>query len=308
MSNDLPPLNALRAFDATARLLSVSKAADELHVTHGAISRQLRSLEDWLGMALFEKNGRGIKLTNEGERLKIASGTAFDRIRSACADLKQQAGNTPFVLACPGSLLARWFIPRLDRLNRDLPGLRLQLTTGESELDPRNTAVNATLCFATPPWPEDMQVHELGAEYIGPVLSPRYARYDVLARAPASALLDEPLMYPASRPHAWAQWARAQKLAPAALQLGQAFEHLYYLMEAASAGLGVAIAPQQVAADDLAAGRLLAPWGFVKTNAQLSLWIAQGRHDLRADALARWLKHALASQAAHGPALETTAR
>ncbi len=307
MSHDLPPLNALRAFDATARLLSVSKAAEELHVTHGAISRQIRSLEAWLGMALFEKDGRGIKLTDEGARLKTASSTALDGIRTACADLRQRAGNTPFVLACPGSLLARWFIPRLDQLNQDLPDLRLQLTTGENELDPRNTAVNATLCFATPPWPGDMQVHELGAEYIGPVLSPRYARYDALVRAPASALLDEPLMYPASRPHAWDQWAQAQKLAPAALHLGQAFDHLYYLMEAASAGLGVAIAPQQVAADDLAAGRLVAPWGFVKTRAQLTLWIAQGRHDPRADALARWLRQALASQAAHYPAVAMAA-
>src|SRR3990167_1610844 len=121
MARDLPPLNALRAFEAAARLQSISKAALELSVTHGAVSRQIRVLEEDLGLALFSKDGRGLKLTDSGMRLRDASAEAFDRLRSACAELKQQTADAPFVLACPGSLLARWFIPRLDRLNRELP-------------------------------------------------------------------------------------------------------------------------------------------------------------------------------------------
>ncbi len=293
MSQDLPPLNARRAFEAAARLQSVSRAADELHVTHGAVSRQIRQLEAHLGLALFVKQGRGLKLTDEGQRLRDASGDAFARLRGICAELQQGQAGAAFVLACPGSLLARWFIPRLDRLNRQLPELRLQLSASEGELDPRRPGVDATLLFAEPPWPADMQVYPLAAERIGPVLSPRYGRFSELNQAPAAALIGEPLLHTASRPQAWPNWAASQGLDAAALRLGQGFEHLYYLLEAAAAGLGVAIAPQQLVADDLSAGRLVAPWGFVETRARLALWLPARRLDRRAEQLADWLRDEL---------------
>eukprot|EP01132_Coremiostelium_polycephalum_P013087 gene13087-15969_t len=110
MSRDLPPLNSLRAFEATARLNSVSQAAEQLHVTHGAVSRQLKVLEEHL---------------DAGIRLRDASFEAFERLRDTCAELTQSSADAPFVLGCSGSLLARWFIPRLGRLNAELPDLRL---------------------------------------------------------------------------------------------------------------------------------------------------------------------------------------
>ncbi|MCR4511664.1 LysR family transcriptional regulator [Pseudomonas sp. 32.2.56] len=293
MSHDLPPLNALRAFEAAARLNSISQAANELHVTHGAVSRQVRSLEEHLGVALFSKEGRGLKLTDAGIRLRDVSAELFNRLRSTCAELQQGQADAPFVLACPGSLLARWFIPRLDRLNRELPELRLQLSASEGELDPRRSGVDATLWFAEPPWPADMQVFELAAERIGPVLSPRYAQFAALHQAPAAALLGEPLLHTSSRPQAWPSWAASNGLDASALKLGQGFEHLYYLLEAAAAGLGVAIAPQQLVTDDLAGGRLVAPWGFVETSARLALWVPARRLDKRAQLLAAWLRHEL---------------
>ena len=293
MSQDLPPLNALRAFEAAARLNSVSQAANELNVTHGAVSRQVRSLEEHLGVALFSKEGRGLKLTDAGIRLRDVSAELFNRLRSTCAELQQGQADAPFVLACPGSLLARWFIPRLDRLNRELPELRLQLSASEGELDPRRSGVDATLWFAEPPWPADMQVFELAAERIGPVLSPRYAQFAALHQAPAAALLGEPLLHTSSRPQAWPSWAASNGLDSSALKLGQGFEHLYYLLEAAAAGLGVAIAPQQLVADDLTAGRLVAPWGFVETSARLALWVPIRSRDNRAERLAQWLRKEL---------------
>ena len=293
MSQDLPPLNALRAFEAAARLNSVSQAANELNVTHGAVSRQVRSLEEHLGVALFSKEGRGLKLTDAGIRLRDVSAELFNRLRSTCAELQQGQADAPFVLACPGSLLARWFIPRLDRLNRELPELRLQLSASEGELDPRRSGVDATLWFAEPPWPADMQVFELAAERIGPVLSPRYAQFAALHQAAAAVLLGEPLLHTSSRPQAWPSWAASNGLDSSALKLGQGFEHLYYLLEAAAAGLGVAIAPQQLVADDLTAGRLVAPWGFVETNARLALWVPIRSRDNRAERLAKWLRKEL---------------
>ena len=207
MPRDLPSLNALRSFEAAARLESVSRAADELNVTHGAVSRQLRSLEDELGVALFEKAGRGLKLTGSGRLLRDSCEQAFGDLRNACIAVRQAQAQAPFLLACPGSLLARWFIPRLDRLNRELPELNLHLSASEAELDPRRPGVTATFLFAAPPWPTDLAAYPLIAERIGPVFSPRLASAQRLQRNPADALLGEPLLHTASRPTAWLDWA-----------------------------------------------------------------------------------------------------
>ncbi|WP_349975567.1 LysR family transcriptional regulator [Pseudomonas sp. WHRI 8519] len=297
MAHDLPPLNALRAFECTARLNSVSQAAEALHVTHGAVSRQIKVLEEHLGVALFVKDGRGIKLTDAGVRLRDASGEAFDRLRSVCGELSRDVSEAPFVLGCSGSLLARWFIPRLGRLKADLPELRLHLSAGEGDLDPRRPGLDALLVYAEPPWPVDMQVHVLAEERIGPVLSPLFTGFERLRSAPAVALLDEALLHTTSRPQAWPTWAEQQGLDRAALQYGQAFEHLYYLLEAAVAGLGVAIAPQPLVADDLRAGRLSAPWGFSPTAAALALLVPRRAADGRAEQLAQWLRRELERQA-----------
>ena len=297
MSRDLPPLNALRAFEATARLTSVSQAAEQLNVTHGAVSRQLKVLEEHLGVSLFVKEGRGLKLTDAGTRLRDASSEAFESLRNVCAELTQSQVDAPFVLGCSGSLLARWFIPRLGRLNADLPDLRLHLSAGEGDLDPRRPGLDALLVFAEPPWPADMQVYELVSERIGPVVSPRYARYEQLRHAPASVLLDEPLLYTTSRPQAWPNWAQQNAIESKDLKFGQGFEHLYYLLEAAVAGLGVAIAPEPLVVQDLQAGRLVAPWGFNETAAQLTLWLPKRAADGRARQLAQWLKAELARSA-----------
>ncbi|SDL17486.1 DNA-binding transcriptional regulator, LysR family [Modicisalibacter muralis] len=295
MINTMPPLSALRAFEATARLGSVTAAARELNVTHGAVSRQLRSLDEHFGVALFAKAGRGLELTDQGERLQRGVGEAFARLRDSCSRLKRDVEDAPFTLACPGSLLARWFIPRLDRLHHELPELKLHVFSSESELDPRSDDVSATLTFSAPPWPADMRVIELASEHICAVASPQLAaRLD--PEQPAT-LFAAKLLYTASRPQAWPQWASAHALDSArldqALDEGQGFDHLYYLMEAAVAGLGVAIAPRLLVADDLRSGRLVAPWGFIETPARLCLWLPRHADHRRSVRLAEWLKREL---------------
>ncbi|HET6806789.1 MAG TPA: LysR family transcriptional regulator [Frateuria sp.] len=289
---DLPSLNALRAFEATARLSSVSAAAAELHVTHGAVSRQLRVLEEALGQPLFARHGRGLVLTAAGRQLHEGTGTAFEQLRDTWARLGHDTDRA-LVLGCPGSLLARWMIPRLERLRHDLPALRLHLSAQESAFDPALPGLDAALLAVEPPWPGSWRVHELAPERIGPVLSPHAPAAARLVGRPAAALASEPLLHTASRPQAWPQWAQAAGLAPGTLRYGQGFEHLYYLLEAALAGLGVAIAPAQLVADDLAAGRLLAPWGFQPTPAWWILAAPRRVQDGRTEALAGWLREAL---------------
>jgi DNA-binding transcriptional LysR family regulator len=293
VSYELPSLNALRAFEATARLGSVSRAAEELHVTHGAISRQVRVLEEALDQPLFARHGRGIALTAAGEQLRDRVAGAFDQLRDGWAELRRGRAEGPFVLGCASSLLARWVIPRLDRLERDLPALKLHLSPEEDPLAPQHAELDAALALRAAPWPTGWNVHELAPERIGPVVSPRYANVERLLKGDESALRDEPLLHTTSRPQAWPEWAQLSGMSMASFHYGQGFTRLFYMLEAAVAGLGVAIAPAQLVQDDVNAGRLLAPWGFRQTQAQWILATRRRSNDRRVDALAAWLLRAL---------------
>ncbi|WP_249975826.1 LysR family transcriptional regulator [Vreelandella olivaria] len=298
MQNSMPPLSALRAFEAAARLGSVTAAAEELSVTHGAVSRQLKSLDEHFGVALFTKAGRGIALTPHGERLQNGVGEAFARLKDSCATLKRDVEESPFTLACPGSLLARWLIPRLDRLHRELPQLKLQVVVSESEQPGQHMDASATLAFSEPPWPAGIEVIELIPEQICAVASPPLAAQCDAAKP--ESLFANKLLYTASRPQAWPQWANAQGLGLApleeALSQGQGFDHLYYLMEAAVAGLGVAIAPRLLVEDDLKSGRLIAPWGSIETPASLCLWLPKQANVRASSPLMEWLKRELVDE------------
>jgi DNA-binding transcriptional LysR family regulator len=293
VSRELPSLNALRAFEATARLGSVSRAAEELSVTHGAISRQLRVLEEALQQPLFTRLGRGIILTAIGEQLRDRVTNAFDQLRDGWSELHRQRSEAPFVLGCASSLLARWVIPRLDRLERDLPMLRLHLSPEENPLSPQRAEPDAALALAASPWPTTWLVHELAPERIGPVVSPRYAGLARLLDRDESVLREEALLHTTSRPQAWPEWAQASGIPATSLHHGQGFARLFYLLEAAVAGLGVAIAPEQLVRDDLNAGRLFAPWGFRQTPASWILATPRRRNDSRVDSLVTWLRNEL---------------
>ncbi|MFC0267173.1 LysR family transcriptional regulator [Kushneria aurantia] len=293
----LPPLNALRAFEATARLGSVTAAAEELSVTHGAVSRQIRALEAHFATTLFDRAGRGLVLTRHGRRLHAGVGDAFTALSESCHGLAAEIEGAPFTLACPGSLLARWLIPRLDRLQRALPELRLNVFASEGGLDPGRDDVSASLAFISPPWPAGMRVIELAEETIGAVATPTITA--PLEGRPPAALFDATLLDTTSRPQAWPQWAAAmglddEQLARARRE-GQSFEHLYYLLEAALAGLGMAIAPRLVIAGELASGRLIAPWGFVDTGARLCLQMPRESAERGGEQLAQWLREELAT-------------
>ncbi|MCD7098673.1 LysR family transcriptional regulator [Stenotrophomonas sp. MMGLT7] len=297
----LPPLNALRAFEAVARLGSLTRAAAELHVTHGAISRHLRTLEQSLGRALLLRQGRGVALTDAGERLRHVAGDAFAQLREGWQALQREGTGAPLVLGCSGSVLARWMIPRMADLERQLPGLQLHLAAQEGMPDAALAGLDAALLLAAPPWPGAWRVHELAGERIGPVLAAGHPLAAGLAGTAPQALLELPLLQVASRPQAWPQWSQRMGVDLATADVAASFDHLYYLLEAANAGLGVAIAPQQLVAGDLAAGRLVAPWGFIDTGGHWILATPARVADPRTERLAAWLRSEL--QAAPSGAL-----
>lgn len=254
-TRELPPLNALRSFEAVARLGSVSRAAEELHVTHGAVSRQLRVLDEALGRPLFIRQGRGLVLTDAGTQLRDSTDPAFEQLRTVWTGLRQRSAQAPFVLGCASSLLARWLIPRMERLAQDLPALKLHLSAQESSPAAELGNLDALLLLSAPPWPAGWHVEILAPERIGPVVSPRYPGWLRLRGAPSEGLLDEPVLHTASRPQAWPDWLRSMQLEPSRVAHGTEFPHLYHLLEAAIAGLGVAIAPAPLVADELEIGR-----------------------------------------------------
>ena len=298
MSRKLPSLNALHAFEAAARLESVTRAGRELHVTHGAVSRQIKALEADLGQALFMRDGRGLALTPAGVLLRDATGAAFQQLEQSWTELRRGSGPSALVLGCPGSVLARWVIPQLPRLSLELPDLKLHLVVHEGDFDARLGGLDAALLLAEPPFPEGWRVHELATERIGPVVSPRHPGFASLCDQPPAALLGEALLHTSSRPQAWPAWAAVAGLDPESLNFGAGFEHLYYLLEAAVAGLGVAIAPQPLVSADIESGRLVAPWGFVEAPGRWVLGCRRNEADARITLLAEWLRRDLAGNPA----------
>ncbi|MDT8893174.1 LysR family transcriptional regulator [Halomonas sp. I1] len=294
MSRSLPSLNALRAFNEVARTLSVTRAAETLNVTHGAVSRQVRQLEGQLGVRLFRREGRGLAMTAEAEYLRASTSQAFEQLTQACGHVRRRAAGAPIVLGCSGSFLARWFIPRLPRLQAEYPDLNLHLTADEGEQWPLGPEVDAVMRFAEPPWPADARVIDLAPERIGPVMVP--GMLETQASPEPGELLTLPLLHTESRDQAWPRWFTTQGLDAAEGRKDQSFEHLNYMLEAALVGLGVAIAPAYLVEEDLRTGRLVAPWGFIDTPARLGLWRPPGEPGREIDQLVQWLQRELGDQ------------
>ena len=268
---NMPSLNALKAFVAVAETGSINAASQLLHVTHGAVSRQIKLLEDELGLALLEKHGRGIKLTHSGRVLARDAGSALQQIANSCQQLKQEQTQQPLVLACSGSLLARWLIPRLPSLQQALPDLPLQLVTSADDERPQQQA-DLSLSFMEQPQASELLI-KLEQERIGPVLAPQLAEQLDIQAPPGQILSSQRLLHTLSRPQAWPDWAQHNGISTDTLKMGQGFPHLSYLLEATLAGLGIGIAPEQLIRNDLQQGSLLAPWGFVNTEAWLCLQV-----------------------------------
>ncbi|MGE8615213.1 MAG: LysR substrate-binding domain-containing protein [Achromobacter veterisilvae] len=282
----LPSLNALRFFDSAARQASFTLAAKELCVTHSAVSQQVRQLEDWLGCPLFERRAGGVHLTAAGLGLQRAAQEAFDLLERRCDELKRSSQPAELAVGAPASFLSNWLIPRLEHFEARHPDIRVRLQTAT---DPAllNTQRVDALILAGRAWPREWAVTPLFPETIGPVCAPaRGAR----TRRPAD-VLDAPLLHTTSRPDAWKDWAAQQGIPLAPQRPGREFDHLGHMLEAAAAGLGIAIAPAVLVEADLHRGRLAAPLGFVESGAAFSLCTRKdsARADAALERLRGWL-------------------
>lgn len=294
----MPSLNALRAFEAAARCRSMTRAADELCVTHGAISRQIRALETEFGVSLLTRLGRSVEPTAEGARLAATLGTAFGLI----VDGVTQVRPGPLLLSCTSSIMIRWLVPRLGEFKRRHPDVNLRLAAANGPSDMVREGVSVAIRSSAIPVPPDAIVQPLMQEWVGPVCSPEYAHSNAVRGVDDLARIR--ILHTLSRQSAWEDWAASIGQPHLAFERHEVFEHFYVALHAAACGLGIAVGPRVLVEDELEAGRLVAPFGFVAGRHQLVLWVAEHvaeRKDVLA--LTRWLQQAAAATVGRsGPA------
>ena len=262
-------LNALRAFEATARLRSFSAAADELSVTHGAVSRHVRSLEDALGVALLTRGAQGAAPTAEGQRLAEGLSAAFGLIQASV----EQLAPGPLTLACSESIMMYWLLPRLARFQDANPGVELRFHMSHGAADFVRDNIGVAIRLSSIEAPKGVQCSEIVTEWIGPVCSPAYLRG--LRLKTARDLQRARLMASRTRPNAWTDWQRCcGHEGLGALRVDETFDHFYLLIQAAKCGLGMASVPRMLVRDDLENGTLVAPLGFSPGPNRLAIWVA----------------------------------
>lgn len=298
MKRRLPSLNALRAFEAAARLGRMTAAAEELSVTPGAISRQVRQLETSLGLQLFEGSKNKPSLTSHGKALLPSLSAAFDQMESALRAVTEEARGTLDVF-CLGSFSMRWLIPRLYRFDALHPGIEVRLSTskqGQNRAERYDLAINVEEQAAQAP------ACELFPEHLGPVFAPALAA--ILELRNYDDLSGLPLLRTKTRRNAWAMWCHSVGEAELAAS-GAEFEHYFFSLEAALGGLGVCVAPWHLVADEVLAGRLLAPFGFQPSGYR---YVARARpRHKHAELFRLWLAQQ-AEQAPLPPACTLTER
>jgi LysR family glycine cleavage system transcriptional activator len=264
MRRTLPPLNAVRAFEAAARHNSFTRAATELCVTQGAVSRHVATLEQHFAARLFIRRHRAIELTPAGHKLLAAFGEALDRIELAAQDLRASAEDTTLRVTLPPTFAIRWIVPRLGRLHALDSKLNVQITTSHSPPDFAGDEADIAI-YSGPTPPKGLYACKLFGEILQPVCSPKLTRGAKALRRP-SDLLDHVLIYSMHRPNDWRNWSTAAGLRELDLSKGLTFENSALAYQAAMDGVGVAIAQKSLVQDDLAYGRLVAPFAVEAPN------------------------------------------
>ena len=233
----LPPLVALRAFEAAARHLSFTRAAEELSVTHGAISHQVRGLEAYLGFALFRRLPRRLVLTEAGEALFTKVGMAFDLLEMTTVQVVAAYTKRPLVVSCIATFSMRWLMPRLHQFKARHPDMDIHLCAPDSPVEFPRDDITVSIRTGRSDWPEDIVQEAFLDEEFGPVCSP-----DLVQRCPLvhpEDLRYHTLLHTDTRKHAWHAWLRLTGVTGIDPAAGQHFETFYFLLQAAISGFGV---------------------------------------------------------------------
>ncbi|GHB50607.1 transcriptional regulator [Pseudovibrio japonicus] len=280
--SDLPSLDDLRAFETVARHGSMRGAAEELALTHGAVSRRVAKLSKDLDLQLITPDGRGIALTPEGAKLAQTTEHALQMISTTLSSLRKVHVSQPIVVSCERSVAMRWLIPRLSQFQSLHPKIPVHLSVGGGPLNLSEDGVTFAirrLDFSLPP---EWSVETLFEESMGPVMQPSMKR-----AFQAGGYIG---LGSKTRPGAWDKWIADHPSAPKPNEI-RLFDHHFLMAEAAASGLGVALCPKVVAIDDISRGRLVAPEGFVPDGSSYGLISAKTRSSIKeTQTFANWIK------------------
>jgi LysR family glycine cleavage system transcriptional activator len=257
----LPPLNALRAFEAAARHLNFSRAADELAVTPGAVSQQIQNLEDYVGAALFKRTPKGLLLTDAAQTALPALREAFDRLAEAASLLTAAVDGRRLTVSVAPSFAAKWLVPRLGQFEAAHPQVDVWLSADMEVVDFALGEIDLAIRYGAGRYP-GLEVVKLMSETVIPVAGPEYLEANPI-QSPAD-LASHILLHDGS-PDAddscpdWSMWLAARGIRGVDGTRGPRFNQSSLVIEAAAAGRGVALAKRALAQADLDAGRLVAP-------------------------------------------------
>src|SRR5271165_4816192 len=303
MHNAPPPLNALRAFEAAARHLSLTKAALELNVTPGALSHQIRGLEDHLGFKLFDRGVRSIALTAAGKALHPGLQAGFLHIRDALASLNRLGDTRVFVISTSPGVTSKWLAPRLYRFSLAHPEIDVRdsssinnanFTTDGVDAAIRNLPVDAA-------HDEALEVEKLLDQSLMPVCSPAFVEKhgpftsaDMLRGVPL--IHDDSFSSRAVMP-TWADWFAAAGVRDADVSRGLRFNSADHALDATVQGAGVLLAHDALAYDDLRTGRLVAPFDLALPSGRCYAFVCpkKRRESANVQAFRAWLRGEVAA-------------
>lgn len=265
MTNRLPPLNPLRAFEVVVRLGSLAAAAEELGVVRGAVRRHIAALEQHFGLRLFDRDRNRLVPTQAARKLASAANSAFADIERAAAELSRSGPRGAFRLGIPSPLAVWWLMPRLPAL--EAAGLDVEIVTVPvtSTLAARKDLDGLILGGEYSPSPGVAGVRFMDDQF-GPVASTELAGRLQLAQAP-SRMSAATQLVAASGSRLWEDWFRESCTDAVRFARTMEFQDLVLAISAARAGLGVTIAPRSTVEQDLLAGSLIAPYGFISRPA-----------------------------------------
>jgi LysR family glycine cleavage system transcriptional activator len=247
-------LRALQAFDAAATTLNLSKAAKILGVTHGAVSRQVKQLEQYLGLSLFYRRPNGVEKTNAGDQLHIATRQAFSALETGLLNVKRVRDLNSVTISLSVSLAIKWLVPRLPDFRKKFPGIAVYLDTNDEVVDFNNSEVDIALRFGVPDW-GDLHCEILTEEELIVVASPLLVAKENFPMTPES-IVRLPLLHDEFNP-AWDKWADSVGLGSSQVASAEViFMDSAVLITAAIDGQGVALARRFLLNDDLNADRI----------------------------------------------------
>jgi len=302
MNRRLPPLNALRAFEAAGRHLSLSRAAAELHVTPAAVSHQVKTLEQALGAKLFRRASRGLALSATGQALLPPLTDAFDRLLEGVDQVRHADARRPLTVSVAPSFGAKWLVPRLERLREAHPDLDVRIDANARVVDLEREDIDVALRYGPGDYP-GLHVERLMCEEVVPVCAPQLMHGAHALREPADLahhvlLHHEQPLGDQSYPD-WRMWLLAAGVQGVDASRGPRFTLASMALQAAQDGQGVALVGRALVDRDVAAGRLVQPFQGLGVPMRFAYWVVsrlRNAQQPRVKAFREWLHREAAAQ------------